>query len=220
MVAREFEKEGGSIRIAHAIPEFSNSGRMEGLRLSDGTILQAEQYVFACGPWLTKLFPDLLGDHLEVQRRDVLFCGVPRGDNRFSFPNLPAWSVRGTGWYGFPDVDNRGLKAAPYPDLNSLDPDTDERLVTPQQVKRTHDFVRERFPALAGQPITETRVCQVTNTAEGHFIADRHPDMENVWIAGGGSGHGFKHGPAVGEFTAQRVVGEESDSEYLETFRI
>lgn len=219
VVAREFEKAGGTVQIAHAEPILSGSDRIEGLKLSDGTTLQAEHYVFACGPWLPKLFPGLMEEQLNVQRRDVFFCGVPKGDNRFSFPNLPAWSVRGTGWYGFPDVDNRGLKAAPYPDLNSLDPDTDERLVTPQQVKRTHDFIGERFPALAGQPVTETRVCQVTNTGDGHFIVDRHPSIDNVWIAGGGSGHGFKHGPSIGEYTARLILGESYDSEYRDTFR-
>ena len=90
----------------------------------------------------------------------------------------------------------------------------------PQQVKRGHDFIRERFPDMAGQPITETRVCQVTNTADSNFIADRHPGMENTWIVGGGSGHGFKHGPAMGEFVARRVLGQPVDVEYRDTFRI
>lgn len=220
VVAREFEKAGGIFRVAHANPILSGRGKMDGIELMDGEKITADHYVFACGPWLPKLFPAVLSDRLEIQRRDVLFYGAPSGDTRFSFPNLPSWSVRGTGWYGFPDIDYRGLKAAPYPDLNSINPDSDERMITPQQVKRGHDFIRKRFPALAGHPIIETRVCQVTNTADSHFISDRHPDMENVWIAGGGSGHGFKHGPAVGEFTAQRILGEEADSEYRETFRL
>jgi glycine/D-amino acid oxidase-like deaminating enzyme len=50
-------------------------------------------------------------------------------------------------------------------------------------------------------------VCQYENTANGDFLIDRHPDFENVWLVGGGSGHGFKHGPAVGEYTAARVTG-------------
>lgn len=220
VVAREFEKQGGTFRIAVARPVFSGTGRMEGVRLSDGSILKAQQYVFACGSWLPKLFPELLGKRLQVQRRDVLFHGVPPGDPRFSYPNLPEWSVQGSGWYGFPDIDNRGLKAAPYPDLNSLDPDTDERLVTPQQAKRAHDFIGHRFPALAGHPLTEGRVCQVTNSADMNFIVDRHPEADNVWIAGGGSGHGFKHGPAIGEYLAARVLGEESDVEYDSAFRL
>ena len=126
VVVDEFEKAGGTFRLAHAEPDFSNSGRLDGLKLPDGETLRADQYLFACGPWLPKLFPELLKARLEVQRRDVLFYGVPSGDPRFSYPELPNWSLRGSGWYGFPDIDHRGLKAAPFPDLNSLDPDTDE----------------------------------------------------------------------------------------------
>lgn len=220
VVAHDFEKHGGQIRYTQAKPVITDAGRMDGLRLSDGEILRAEHYVFACGPWLPQLFPDLLGEYLEVQRRDVMFYGAPAGDFRFSYPNLPTWSLRGTGWYGFPDIDHRGFKAVSFPDLNDLEPNSDDRLVTPQQVKRGRDFIANRFPALTGQPITESRVCQVTNTADSHFIVDRHPEIENVWIAGGGSGHGFKHGPAVGEYTAQRVLAETFDSEYESFFKL
>jgi sarcosine oxidase len=220
VVVKEFEKAGGTFHIARAEPEFSGAGRLNGLKLSGGETLRADRYLFACGPWLPELFPDLLGDRLDVQRRDVLFYGVPSGDPRYSYPQMPNWSLRGSGWYGFPDIDYRGIKAAPYPDLNSIDPDSDERMVMPQQVKRGHDFIRERFPGLAGQPVTETRVCQVTNTENRHFIVDQHPSIENVWIAGGGSGHGYKHGPAVGEFTAQRMLGEEVNVDFYETFKL
>lgn len=216
-VAREVEAAGGRVRIAHARPGNSGVGRLEELVLSDGETRSAAAFVFACGPWLLSLFPELLGDRLRVERRDVFFHGVPAGDDRFGPERLPAWSVRSTNWYGIPDVDYRGLKAAPYPDLNSIDPDMDQRLVTPQQIKRAHDFVWDRFPALAGHPVTETRVCQVTNTPDGHLLVDRHPALENVWIAGGGSGHGFKHGPAIGELAAGLVMGSDVDPEYAET---
>jgi len=62
------------------------------------------------------------------------------------------------------------------------------------------------LPALRGAPIVETRVCQYENTSNGDFLIDRHPEAENVWFVGGGSGHGFKHGPAVGEYVAARVL--------------
>jgi glycine/D-amino acid oxidase-like deaminating enzyme len=63
---------------------------------------------------------------------------------------------------------------------------------------------------LANAPIVDSRVCQYENTSNGDFIIDRHPGFDNVWIAGGGSGHGFKHGPAVGEYTAARVTGSDT----------
>src|SRR5437016_13786848 len=67
-------------------------------------------------------------------------------------------------------------------------------------------YVARRFPALGDAPIVETRVCQYENTSNGDFLLDRHPEMENVWFAGGGSGHGFKHGPAIGEYVAGQLL--------------
>ncbi len=58
----------------------------------------------------------------------------------------------------------------------------------------------------ADAPLIETRVCQYEQTPDSHFIVDRHPANENVWLLGGGSGHGFKHGPAVGEMMAELIL--------------
>jgi len=99
------------------------------MRDAGGKSLKAQYYVFACGPWLGQLFPDLLLPKLQVQRRDVLFVGTPAGNDQFSHPNLPSWSIYGSGYYGFSDIEGRGLKVAPYPDYNSFDPDMDERIV-------------------------------------------------------------------------------------------
>lgn len=220
VVARQLEKNGGSVQIARAQPRFEQDGSISGLLTADGTVLQAQMYVFACGPWLPKLFPRLLFPRLQVQRRDVLFVGIPPGDDRFSFPNLPEWGVYGSGYYGFPDIEARGLKVAPYPDYNDFDPDLDERLTSLYQVKRTHDFVKERFPALADQPIVETRVCQVTNSVDGNFIVDQYPESSNTWIIGGGSGHGFKHGPAIGEYAAERMLGNAKEELFDKTFEL
>lgn len=220
VVAQQLEKNGGSVQIARAQPRFEQDGSISGLLTADGTVLQAQMYVFACGPWLPKLFPKLLFPRLQVQRRDVLFVGIPPGDDRFSFPNLPEWGVYGSGYYGFPDIEARGLKVAPYPDYNDFDPDLDERLTNLYQVKRTHDFVKERFPALADQPIVETRVCQVTNSVDGNFIIDQYPESPNTWIIGGGSGHGFKHGPAIGEYAAERMLGNAREELFDKTFQL
>ena len=214
-VASQFQEKGGSIVIGKGRPRIRSSN-ITGLHLDGKEALEADQYVFACGPWLSKIFPDLLLPRLQVQRRDVLFVGTPAGDDRFSHPNLPEWSVNGSGYYGFPDIEGRGLKVAPYPDYNSFNPDIDERVVNPYQVKRAHDFVKRRFPALSEQPIIESRVCQVTNSTDGNFIVDQHPTSENTWIVGGGSGHGFKHGPAMGEYAANRILGN-SPNTYWDT---
>jgi len=150
----------------------------------------------------------------------VLFYGSPPGDARFAFPNLPTWSIIGSGYYGFPDIDHRGFKVAPYPDYNPIDPDSDERLILPHQVKRGREFLRHRFPGLADMPITETRVCQVTDTADGDFMAGPHPTSDRTWIVGGGSGHGFKHGPTVGEHMAKQILAQSPDDGYSETFTV
>ncbi|MEM9325277.1 MAG: FAD-dependent oxidoreductase [Bacteroidota bacterium] len=218
-VAKVFEKGGGRLLIGKGTPVLKQ-GRVEGIAVEGGETLNAQHYIFACGPWLTKIFPELLWPKLQVQRRDVLFVGTPPGDHRFSFPNLPEWGVAGSGYYGFPDIEHRGLKVAPYPDYNAFDPDVDERLVNHYQVKRAHEFVKHRFPALGDQPIIESRVCQVTNSTDGNFIVDQVPSSDNAWVIGAGSGHGFKHGPAIGEYAAKRILGEGSDPLWDSNFKM
>ncbi len=218
-VAKVFEENGGRLKISKGMPVV-RQGKVEGIEVDGGETLKAAHYIFACGPWLSKIFPELLLPKLQVQRRDVLFVGIPPGDSRFSHPNLPEWSFLGSGYYGFPDIEARGLKVAPYPDYNAFDPDVDERLLNHYQVKRVHDFVKRRFPALSDQPITEGRVCQITNSIDGNFIVDRVPSNDNTWVIGGGSGHGFKHGPAIGEYAAKRILGQSPDPEFDKTFEI
>ena len=219
-VANQFVKQGGELRIAQCQPQVAANGRVTALVTQDGDTLSADHYVFACGPWLSKLFPETLGARLRVQRRDVLFYGSPPGDARFAYPNMPTWAIRGSGYYGFPDVESRGFKVAPYPDYNAIDPDTDERLIMPHQVRRGREFLAHRFPGLGDMPISETRVCQVTDTVDRNFIADLHPGSDNLWVVGGGSGHGFKHGPAVGEHTANRILGNEVNPGYLRNYTV
>lgn len=219
-VASEMVRNGGELRIAYCTPTLDANGNVVNVKMQDGSVLHAQHYVFACGPWLQQLFLELLGKRLRVQRRDVLFYGSPPGDSSYAFPRMPTWSVIGSGYYGFPDIENRGFKVAPYPDNNTIDPDNDERLIMPHQVKRGRAFLRHRFPGLADMPISETRVCQVTDTVDSNFMADRHPNSDNVWIIGGGSGHGFKHGPAVGEHTAKRILGETIDDGYVQAFAV
>jgi glycine/D-amino acid oxidase-like deaminating enzyme len=78
--------------------------------------------------------------------------------------------------------------------------------VSEDGLKIIRDYVEFRFPAMKGAPLVETRVCQYENTPDNHLIVDRHPEAENVWLVGGGSGHGFKHGPALGEMVAELVM--------------
>ena len=107
-----------------------------------------------------------------------------------------------------PDIESRGLKIALDAHGVAADPDTQSRVVSEESARKMREYVAKRFPALRDAPIAETRVCQYENTSNGDFLIDRHPEMENVWFAGGGSGHGFKHGPALGDYVARLILGE------------
>ncbi len=217
-VAAQFQKKGGTLTIARAEPGSAASGKLMDLKLQDGGKLAAASFVFACGPWLRKLFPSLLGARIATPRRDVLYFGPPAGDIRFTYPNLPNFSE--SAFYGFPSLDSRGIKICPTGADANFDPDSDERIAAPYQMKRARDYLALRFPAMRDQPIVATHVCQLENTADEHFIIDRHPEWSNVWIAGGGSGHGFKHGPVLGDYIARRVLGGNPEPELEQFFKL
>ncbi|PYT88333.1 MAG: N-methyl-L-tryptophan oxidase [Acidobacteria bacterium] len=180
--------------------------KVEHITTSQGERIVAGQFVFACGAWLGKIFPDVLGARIFPSRQEVFFFGIPAGETRFAPPSLPTWLFQEDLVYGMPDIESRGLKIAFDEHGERVDPDTQSRIVSPEMTKAVREYVARRFPALRDAPIVETRVCQYENTSSGDFLIDRHPEMENVWFAGGGSGHGFKHGPAVGEYLAGQIL--------------
>jgi monomeric sarcosine oxidase len=165
----------------------------------------ADRFVFACGPWLPKLFPELLRELIHVTRQEVVFFGVPPGDKSFNQGVLPAWIDFNELIYGLPNLDGRGFKVAIDAHGPEFDPDTGERMVTKEGLSVMREYLARRLPRLANAPVLETRVCQYENTSNGDFLIDRHPELENVWLVGGGSGHGFKHGPAVGEYVVKMI---------------
>jgi glycine/D-amino acid oxidase-like deaminating enzyme len=195
-----------------ATPE---SPRVDLLRGDHGARIEGERFVFACGAWLPKLFPGILRGRIRPTRQVVTYFGTPAGDQRFTAANLPAWIDFPSGIYGTPDIDGRGVKVGIDEHGGPIDPDTDDRLAGAAAVARARSWLARRVPALADAPIVETRVCAYENTSTGDFLIDRHPGHDNVWIVGGGSGHGFKHGPAVGELAARMVLdGEEPDARF------
>ncbi|PYU11139.1 MAG: hypothetical protein DMG37_17890 [Acidobacteria bacterium] len=182
------------------------AGDVKHVTTKQGDRIAAGQFVFACGAWLSKIFPDALGARIFPSRQEVFFIGIPAGEMRFAPPALPTWLFQEDLVYGMPDIESRGLKIAFDKHGERVDPDTQSRIVSPEMTKAVREYVARRFPALRDAPIVETRVCQYENTSSGDFLLDRHPEMENVWFAGGGSGHGFKHGPAVGEYLAGQLL--------------
>src|SRR6266436_4858571 len=185
----------------------SGSGRQESVLTSQSECILAGEFVFACGAWLGKVFPEVLGPRIFPSRQEVFFFGLPAGDTRFAPPALPTWLFQEDEIYGMPDLEGRGLKIAVDRHGERVDPDTQSRLASAEGAAEARRFVEQRFPALCGAPIVEARVCQYENTWNGDFLIDQHPEMDNVWLVGGGSGHGFKHGPAVGEYVAGRILG-------------
>ncbi len=201
-------------RVAQ-IAEPRATGPISSVITTSGERIDAQHFVFACGAWLGKLFPGILGARIFPSRQEVFFFGVPAGDLRFSPPALPTWLFQEDEIYGMPDLESRGLKIAVDRHGERVDPDTQSRLASVEGANEARRFVEQRFPALRGAPIVETRVCQYENTCNGDFLIDRHPDIDNVWFVGGGSGHGFKHGPAVGEYVAARILeGAEGEARF------
>ena len=182
---------------------------LKSIELSNGQKIEADRFVFAAGPWLPKLFPDLLGKRIFATRQEVFFFAPPAGDRRFSSGTMPGWADFNGGdiFYGFPDLEARGVKFAHDKHGVLVDPDTHDRQRTRAALDEIIAFRDRRFPLLRGAPLTEARVCQYENSSNGDFLIDVHPQIRNVLLVGGGSGHGFKHGPEVGRYAAQRLFG-------------
>jgi sarcosine oxidase len=202
-LVRGFAERGGEYRLAQAEP----GAHGHEVRLDDEP-RSADAVIYACGPWLGKVFPDLLAERIFVTRQEIAFIAPPNGDVRFEPAALPGWADFNGGdlYYGFPNLEGRGFKIARDTHGPTFDPDTGDRRMSQEGMAFARAFVARRFPALAAQPFTEFRVCQYENSSNGDFLIDRHPTLEGAYLLGGGSGHGFKHGPEVGRAMTELVV--------------
>jgi sarcosine oxidase len=210
LVRKEFVAEGGTYRQAAVQPVVgARGGGLQRLTLADGSSIDGDRFVFACGPWMPQLFPDVIGRRIVATRQEVFFFGPEAGDTRFDVGSMPVWVHIGARLvYGIPGYERRGFKVADDTAGPEVDPTTVNRVPSVEGVARAREIVRARFPALANAPLVETRVCQYEASTDGHFLVDRHPQLENAWLVGGGSGHGFKMGPALGEHVASLVQGK------------
>ena len=206
-LVQEFIAAGGEYRLAAVSPP-GDVPVLDGVQVGGRETLRASKYVFACGPWLPKLLPALLGARIFPTRQEVFFIAPAGGDDRFTAGRLPGWADFDDGdiYYGFPDLESRGFKIAHDAHGPAFDPDTGDRQPTPSGMRDVRAYLARRFPALAERPIVETRVCQYENSSNGDLLIDRHPRWSNAFLVGAGSGHGFKHGPAVGRYAADLVV--------------
>jgi len=208
-LVKRFVGAGGIYQQVVVAPPPSQGGKLDTLRTVSGAAIEGDRFVFACGPWLGKLFPNLLGGKIVPTRQEVFFFAPPAGELMFQPGWMPGWADFNGGdvYYGFPDLEGRGVKFAHDAHGMEVDPDTQSRQPTKAALDEIIAFRDRRFPLLKNAPLTEARVCQYENSSNGDFLIDRHPEMSNVILVGGGSGHGFKHGPEVGRLAASLALG-------------
>lgn len=202
-----FVRRGGEYRVAAILPP-APADKLEAVATSAGERIVADRWVFACGPWLPRMFPDLLAARIFPTRQEIFFFAPPEGDRRFGPAHLPGWADFNEGdiYYGFPDLEARGFKIAADRHGLPIDPDLPDRTPSPEGLADVRAYMARRFPALARAPLNEARVCQYENSSNGDLLIDRHPRWPNVVLVGAGSGHGFKHGPAVGRRAAALLL--------------
>ena len=200
-----WEPEAGVLRASEATRATVEAAERAGVRLIHEVVapgsVEADVVVWACGAWLAALF-DL---PIRVTKQDTLYFAA----EGWPSPPLPAWVDYDRAIYGHGELDQLGVKVAPDAEGPPFDPEHDERLVSPETERSARTYLAERFPALADAPLSGGTVCQYALTADTNFVIARHPAREHEWILGGGSGHGFKHGPALAEYAARVVTGEE-----------
>ena len=208
-LVKQFVKAGGEYRIAAVKPPDA-SKPLAAIDLADGSSVSATNYVFACGPWLPKVFAHLLGPRIFPTRQEVFFFTPPAGDSRFGPEQLPGWADFNNGdiYYGMPDLEGRGFKIAHDRHGPPIDPDRGDRVASPGALSDVRAYLAKRFPALANAALNEERVCQYENSSNGDLLIDRHPTAANVLLVGAGSGHGFKHGPEVGRYAGELLTGK------------
>jgi sarcosine oxidase len=206
-----WEPSAGVLRASEATKATVEAAVRDGARLVHEVArpgsLQADLVVWAAGAWL----PELFEVPIRVTKQDTLYFSA----EGWSTPPLPAWVDYDEAIYGHGDLDGLGVKVAPDAEGPPFDPEHDERLVSPESERSARAYLAGRFPALHNAPLAHGTVCQYALTTDTNFVIARHPERENEWILGGGSGHGFKHGPALAEYAARVVTGqEEPDSRF------
>jgi sarcosine oxidase len=202
-----FVRAGGEYRLGAALPVQASSAALESVKMGSGESLAADRFVFALGPWLPKIFPAVLGKKIFATRQEVFYFATPAGDKSYLPRAMPGWADFNAGdiFYGFPDLENRGVKFANDKHGVIVDPDTQDRRPTQAAIDEIIAFRDRRFPGLRGAQLIGSEVCQYENSSNGDFLIDMHPNLPNVLLVGGGSGHGFKHGPEVGRYAAARL---------------
>ncbi len=206
-----FINEGGKYVVGEVNRPTINSKKLTEIKLASGEKVEADQFIFACGPWLKYLFPEVLGSKLTITRQEVFYFGIPSSEAG-KIEELPAWIDHNPPdfYYGIPGGVQRGFKIAFDRRGEQVDPTTQDRRPTKEEIDKARDYINKRFNGFENSPLVEARVCQYSDTHDGNFIFDQHPDANNLWLLGGGSGHGYKHGPAIAELVTETLLGKRA----------
>ncbi|MFL5849280.1 MAG: NAD(P)/FAD-dependent oxidoreductase [Solirubrobacteraceae bacterium] len=208
------EPAAGVLRAADGVRALVERARAGGLRIEQGEarpagqavalgdrLLEADHVVWACGAWLARLFGSLL--RLRVTRQDVvLFDAGPE------WAGAPGWLDFDASVYGHALIEPYGLKVASDREGAEVEPGLRPPAAPDASLTAARDYVAMRFPALAGAAVRSSPACHYSLTADANFVFARHPEHERVWLLGGGSGHGYKHGPALAQHVAEALAGE------------
>jgi sarcosine oxidase len=199
------EPEAGVLRAQKCVQTLARQAQHHGARIVRGRAtpdgdrvttpeetFEADRVIWSAGGWLSKLFPEHV--KLRVTRQELFFF-----DGGPAWSTAPGWVDYDHAFYGTGDVDHLGVKVAWDQEGPPLDPDADLPGPSREVEVKSREYAARRFPALAGAPITLSKRCRYEISPDSHFIAAPHPGHPTVWLVGGGSGHGFKHGPAMAE---------------------
>jgi glycine/D-amino acid oxidase-like deaminating enzyme len=208
------EPEAGVLRASAGVRALVRRAQANGARLELGAarpdgarvrlgerVLEADAVVWACGAWLGRLFPDVAPLRVTLQQL-VLFEAGPEWDG-------PGWVDFDAAFYGHARVEPFGFKVGPDADGPDTDPDTRPLEAEPDAIERARSYLAQRFPGLAGARVASAPGCHYGLTPDGEFVFAPHPEHPGVWLLGGGSGHGYKHGPALAEHVGAVLAGRE-----------
>lgn len=202
------EPAAGVLHARRATQLLVAEGERAGVKLEAGRLTPADDphadaVIWACGAWLGPFFPELVD--LRISRRDVFFLGADA-----AWRGTPGFCDYDAPFYGHGELEGLGVKVAPDFPGEEVDPDTLDRVPLRELEQAARDYAALRFPALAAAPVIAGRVCQYDLTGDTHFLFAQHPERASWWLLGGGSGHGFKHGPAMAEYVADCIEGKRA----------
>jgi glycine/D-amino acid oxidase-like deaminating enzyme len=213
------QRQGTKLLPGQTFSAFIESdNRVTGIRTREGEMFHADHVLIAAGAWTPFIVPELM-PHMRSTGHPV-FHLVPPHPELFTPPNFAVFTadVAKTGWYGFPlHPHAKVVKIASHGVGQLLHPETDARVVTPDDEAHLRAMLRETFPDLADAPIVYTRRCLYNDTKDEDFWIARHPQREGLTIAAGDSGHGFKFAPVLGGIISDAVEGRENP--WLHRFR-